>query len=255
MQKTFKKQFSSICSYTNMEELSFFFVVANLANTRVRISDHFFICYSRSVINGIIIYTNKLGNRFLLNASFIYLFYLFRIHFLSEMKKILEALLFLKALIECTHAFSSSDSSGYADLRNNDYEKYSSELNRNFKVPTLDSLFQKVSFRDNGNISSMCPHGHGIKRDTMCQKIVTFDREGYEKSLQDTRRLILSRLHLDHEPKIEINKSTLNFIEQIERNLLDDDPDSDVQYSTRKTKYDMKRPETKEFNSMHEASG
>ena len=135
------------------------------------------------------------------------------------------------------------------------YEKYTAELNNNYDIPTLESLFQKVTFRDNGNSSSGCPHEPGIKRDTLCHKIITFDRDGYEKSIKDTKKLILNRLNLDHEPKIEINKNTLSFIEQLENSIMEEDEDDERQFSTMKTKYDMKRYETKEFNSMHEASG
>ena len=170
------------------------------------------------------------------------------------MKNILKTFLILKTLIE--YSMSSAYAFSEYPYYQNEYEKYSSDMNTNYyDIPTLENLFQKVSFRDNSNMSSSCPHGYGIKRDTLCQKIVTFDRDGYEKSLQDTRKLILNRLKLEHEPKIEINKNTLSFIEQIEKNLLEDAPDSDTMYSTMKTKYDMKRSESNEFNSMHEASG
>ena len=37
--------------------------------------------------------------------------------------------------------------------------------------------------------------------------------------------------------------------------LEEEEQDTDNKYSTMKTKYDMKRYETKEFNSMHEATG
>jgi len=172
------------------------------------------------------------------------------------MKNNFLTLLAFVTLIE--HVFSItfpiSSSSDYSYFKDN-YEKYSAELNEEFDIPSLENLFQKVSFRDNKNASSECPHVHGRKRDTLCHKIVSFDSEGYEKSIQDTKKLILNRLNLDHEPKIEINKNTLNFIEQLENNMLEEEQEIEHKYSTMKTKYDMKRYETKEFNSMHEASG
>ena len=175
------------------------------------------------------------------------------------MKKHFILILIFKILIESVFSISfpitSSSSTEYPYFKAN-YEKYSADLNNNFDIPTLESLFQKISFRDNKNSSSECPHKHGRKRDTLCHKLVSFDSEGYEKSIQDTKKLILNRLNLDQEPKIEINKSTLSFIEQLENSMLEEEEqDVDNKYSTMKTKYDMKRYETKEFNSMHEASG
>ena len=61
------------------------------------------------------------------------------------------------------------------------------------QVPTLENLFQKPTYWDINNISSPCKH-YDYKRNFLCQKIVTFDKEGYEQSLQDTRKLFLSRL-------------------------------------------------------------
>jgi hypothetical protein len=133
----------------------------------------------------------------------------------------------------------------------NEYDKYTAGLNKNFKIPTLENLFEMVTYMDNNNVSSPCTHV-GKKRDTLCHKIVTFDKSGYEKSLQDTKNLILSRLNLDHEPQIKINKNTLNFLEQLESKVLNE-PDSSQ--STLKTRYDMKSPENKILSSMHEASG
>ena len=177
------------------------------------------------------------------------------------MRKIFESIFILKSLIECVISVSfptlplPSASSEYPYFKAN-YEKYSSELNKKQNIPTLESLFQKTIFKDNNNVTSECPYEYGRKRDTLCHKIVSFDKEGYEKSIQDTKKLILSRLNLDQEPKVEINKNMLNFIEQIENSILEEDPENDEnKYSTMKTKYDMKRYETKEFNSMHEASG
>lgn len=146
--------------------------------------------------------------------------------------------------------------SGYAigsfDKHSNyEFEKYSAGLNKNFKIPTLENLFQKVTFWDMNNMSSPCQH-YGKKRATLCHKVVSFDRDGYEKSLQDTRKLILSRLNLKQEPQIKINKNTLNFIDQLENRILNEQ-DKVNRYSTMKTKYDMKEPQTKTFNSMHEA--
>ncbi len=61
------------------------------------------------------------------------------------------------------------------------------------QVPTLENLFQKPTYWDINNISSPCKYSD-FKRNYLCQKIVTFDKEGYEKSLQDTKKLFLDRL-------------------------------------------------------------
>lgn len=76
---------------------------------------------------------------------------------------------------------SSFDTSGFLD-----------ELDEN-QVPTLENLFQKPTYWDINNVSSPCKY-YGYKRNFLCQKIISFDKEGYEKSLQDTRKLFLSRL-------------------------------------------------------------
>ena len=60
-------------------------------------------------------------------------------------------------------------------------------------VPTLENLFQKTSYWDINNITSPCKY-HDYKRYVLCQKVILFDKEGYEKSLQDTRKLFLGRL-------------------------------------------------------------
>ena len=146
--------------------------------------------------------------------------------------------------------------------KNYEYDKYIS--NKHYKVPTLESLFQVVTFRDNMNTSSPCLH-QGKRRLTECHKVVSFDRAGYEKSLQDTRNLILSRLNLNHEPEVKLSKSKMSFIDQLESRLINDAASNQFQsssassysnqHSMQKTKYDMKTPETnKIFNSMHEAS-
>jgi hypothetical protein len=137
-------------------------------------------------------------------------------------------------------------------------------------VPTLESLFNIVSYWDNNNRSSPCTYV-GPSRATHCHKVVTFDQEGYEKSLDDTRKLILSRLNLENEPDINMNQNTLNFLDQLENKLLNEyDEEKDHhnhhhhhlnrqsaknKYSTIKTKYDMKGQNNKLFSSMHESSG
>jgi len=156
--------------------------------------------------------------------------------------------------------------------RHNEYEKYSIDTNRNAnKVPTLESLFNIVTYWDNNNRSSPCTYV-GPSRATHCHKIITFDQEGYEKSLDDTRKLILSRLNLENEPHININQNTLSFLDQLENKLLNENDEekdhhnhhhhsnqnshsTQGHYSTLKTKYDMKSQNNKLFSSMHESSG
>jgi hypothetical protein len=135
---------------------------------------------------------------------------------------------------------------------NKEYEKYYADLNKNInKIPSLESLFQVTKYWDNNNRSSPCTH-IGKKRSTLCHKVVEFDKEGYEKSLQDTRKLILSRLNLEHEPHVKMNENTFSFINQIENEILNEEEDKE---STIKTSLDKKVIENKEFNSMHEALG
>jgi hypothetical protein len=137
--------------------------------------------------------------------------------------------------------------------QNKEYEKYYADLNKNIhKIPTLESLFQVTKYWDNNNRSSPCTH-IGKKRSTLCHKVVEFDKEGYEKSLQDTRKLILSRLNLEHEPHVKLNENTFSFINQIENEILNEEEEG--KESTIKTSLDKKVSENKEFNSMHEALG
>lgn len=73
--------------------------------------------------------------------------------------------------------------SSYLNLKPTfDYEKYSYGMNRH-KIPTLENLFQTVTYWDVNNASSPCPYD-GKKRSTMCQKVVTFDQNGYDESLK-----------------------------------------------------------------------
>ena len=141
-------------------------------------------------------------------------------------------------------------SSHYLNLKPSfDYEKYSIGLNKH-KIPTLENLFQIVTYWDVNNSSSPCKHD-GKKRSSLCQKVVSFDQAGYDKSLKDTKQLILNRLNLKEEPEIKMNKNTLNFIDQLENIIIDDT--FKRQHSTLKTKYDMKTSENKVLTTMHEA--
>ncbi|CAF0722869.1 unnamed protein product [Brachionus calyciflorus] len=115
-------------------------------------------------------------------------------------------------------------------------------------IPSLKSLFNHTSYRDKTNKSSPCLH-NDKKRDVFCEPVSYFDADGYERSLQETRNLILSRLNLDQEPVITLNKNTHSFLDQLENKILNDDKSSMV-----KTKYDVKTPQNKIFNSMHEAT-
>lgn len=73
--------------------------------------------------------------------------------------------------------------SSYLNLKPSfDYAKYSYGLNKH-KIPTLENLFQTVTYWDVNNASSPCPH-EGRKRSTMCQRVVTFDQSGYDESLK-----------------------------------------------------------------------
>jgi hypothetical protein len=56
---------------------------------------------------------------------------------------------------------------------------------------------------------------------------------------------------LKQEPDIKMNKNTLNFIDQLENNLVEDNQKR--AHSTIKTKYDMKSPQNKILATMHEA--
>jgi hypothetical protein len=150
---------------------------------------------------------------------------------------------------------SLSSASNYLNIKPNfDYEKYSINSNKH-KIPTLENLFQKVTYWDISNSSNPCKH-EGRKRLSLCQKVFTFDRDGYERSLKDTKQLILSRLNLKQEPDIQMNKNTLNFIDELEYNLHHDNGkkrQQQQQHSTVKTKYDKKVSQNKILNSMHEA--
>lgn len=136
--------------------------------------------------------------------------------------------------------------------------KYSAKQNRQ-NIPSLASLFNVITYWDKNNASSPCSHS-GKKRDLECTKVVTFDRAGYDKSIEDMKKLILSRLNLDHEPSIKVNQKTMRFIDQLENRVLADESSGGDDVSVRKqpavlkTKYDMKSPENRVFNVMHEAS-
>lgn len=135
-------------------------------------------------------------------------------------------------------------------------EKYSANQNQQ-GIPSLASFFNVVTYWDKNNASSPCSHTDR-KRDLECKKKVTFDRAGYDKSIEDMKKLILSRLNLDHEPSIKMNQKTMRFIDQLENRVLaplDQDEKSGKQQSAMvKTKYDMKTPQNRIFNVMHEAT-
>lgn len=143
------------------------------------------------------------------------------------------------------------DMFGAHQWRNFEESRYTTHASRN-KIPTLEKLFQKTSYRDPSNHSSPCKHKD--RRNTLCHKIITFDQEGYERSLQETRRLILSRLNLDSEPTVKISHSAQNFLDQIENKILNSQATASDKSSTVKSKYDIKSPQNKLYNSMHEAS-
>ena len=135
------------------------------------------------------------------------------------------------------------------------------------KIPSLENLFQEVTFWDNGNHSSPCQY-YGKKRATLCHKRVKFDRVGYENSLRETKGLILSRLNLKQEPRVNLNARTLSFLDEIENKALETDEydesadlhhhqeDEESQSSMVKSKYDMKTSldHVKLINSMHDAT-
>lgn len=172
-------------------------------------------------------------------------------------------------------AWSSSSSGGSSNeytlnIRSSD-QKYSARQNRQ-SIPSLASLFNIVTYWDKNNASSPCSHV-GKKRDLECKKVITFDRAGYDKSIEDMKKLILSRLNLDHEPVIKLNKNTMSFIDQLENRILnggegDGDggggggggsnkskqPFASLTASAVKTKYDMKTPQNRVFNIMNEAA-
>lgn len=121
------------------------------------------------------------------------------------------------------------------------------------QVPTLENLFQKPTYWDINNVSSPCKHSD-YKRNFLCQKIVTFDRDGYEKSLQDTRKLFLGRLELSEEPAVRMNTNQLKFLGQVEQDIeLEEEANGEKVNSIIKTKYDMKSSSNLMSNSMHEA--
>jgi hypothetical protein len=158
-------------------------------------------------------------------------------------------LLLLKLVIINGEYQAASSSSRAGASPNAEYAKYYSShiSNKQFKIPTLESLFQIVSYKDKANTSSPCAHT-GKKRQAECHKVVTFDRAGYEKSLQDTRKLILSRLNLEREPEVRLSKHKLSFIDQLESRLISE-------HGPQRTRLDMRTPQTnKILNSMHEAS-
>lgn len=62
-------------------------------------------------------------------------------------------------------------------------------------VPSLEDLFQRKTYWDINNISSPCKYTD-YKKNFLCQQIVVFDKEGYEDSLETTRKLFLGRLGL-----------------------------------------------------------
>lgn len=174
----------------------------------------------------------------------------------------------LVMMVNSSMAGSHDDttSSSSSVLRSSDYSsKYSARQNRQ-NIPSLASLFNVVTYWDKNNSSSPCSHA-GKKRDLECTKNVTFDRASYDKSIEDMKKLILSRLNLDHEPSIKVNQRTMRFIDQLENRVLaaeNDDTDTDAmtsggggadrpKASIVKTKYDMKTPENRVFNVMHEA--
>lgn len=139
----------------------------------------------------------------------------------------------------------------YLNLKPNfDYEKYSLGANKH-RIPTLENLFQTVTYWDMNNSSSPCKHD-GKKRSTLCQKVVSFDHVGYEKSIKDTKELILNRLNLKQEPEIKMNRNTLNFIDQLE-NSMTEESNNHKRHTTIKTKYDMKTSQNKILTTMHEA--
>ena len=169
--------------------------------------------------------------------------------------------MFLILILSLTSLPSSlSSTSNYLNIKPanfEQYEKYTINSNKN-KIPTLEHLFQKVTYWDISNSSNPCKH-EGRKRMSLCQKVFTFDRAGYERSLTDTKQLILSRLNLKQEPDIQMNKHTLDFIDELENNLMhvngkrSQPQQQQQQHSTIKTKYDKKISQNKILNSMHEA--
>jgi hypothetical protein len=62
-------------------------------------------------------------------------------------------------------------------------------------VPTLEDLFQRKTYWDINNITSPCKFTDE-RRNFLCQKVTVFDKEGYEESLETTRKLFLGRLGL-----------------------------------------------------------
>ena len=118
-------------------------------------------------------------------------------------------------------------------------------------TPKLDKLFQVTKYWDNNNRSLPCTH-IGNKRSILCNKVVEFDREGYENSLKDTRKLILSRLNLENDPNVKISENRLSFLKEIQSEINKDD---EINESSAKINIHKRVIENKEFNAMHEALG
>ncbi|RNA36749.1 Inhibin beta B [Brachionus plicatilis] len=136
---------------------------------------------------------------------------------------------------------------------NGEYSSYSQFRGASFgaeqqaSIPSLRSLFNYTTYRDKLNKTSPCLF-QGHKRDTHCQMVSFVDEEAYERSLQETRKMILSRLNLDSEPEIRINKNTLSFLDQLENKIL-----KDKQQTVLQSSFDGASAPKKVFSSMLEA--
>jgi hypothetical protein len=116
-------------------------------------------------------------------------------------------------------------------------------------IPKLERFFQIETYRQKNNDSSECTFTDR-ERMLKCRKVIKFDHDGYHKTLNQTRKLILERLQLDHEPNTtHVNRSSYEILDDFENFF----GKSNTKSYTQQTKYDKQSSKAQTIKSMQES--
>lgn len=115
----------------------------------------------------------------------------------------------------------------------------------------LENVFRIPVYRLNINSSSPCNYT-GKERVSKCHKTYVFDYELYNSTIEETRRLILTRIGLNKAPNTNINRKTVRLLNGIHRNF---DSKNSKFNPTPHTSLDMQGINSKTIKSIREITG
>jgi hypothetical protein len=98
---------------------------------------------------------------------------------------------------------------------------FSYENLKNTNKFPLENVFKLAVYRLNINASSPCNYT-GKAMLSKCHKVLIFDSNQYETTIEETREVILNRIGLKHEPNFKVDQKTMTFLSGINKKFKDD---------------------------------